>query len=262
MHDFATNPKIGLYGYDKDSTTYYLRLFRDWDAVRCSNPTLFSGTHIRESYFSNICNEWLRGALDYVPAPVRDFLAEYHGTPAYKRVLEEYDEVRTIDASEASIKYKPIKTTTDALVVCQDHVLLVTRKNTPGKGLYALPGGYLVNGTQLIRNTLLELRQETAIDIPDEILQRCIIGSMLVNDDPHRDPRGHFITHASLIVIPDEYCHAGPGTGWTPPHVEGRDDAATARWVHSSKITRREMAFDHFGIIANLGKDVVKSLRV
>jgi len=92
-----------------------------------------------------------------------------------------------------------------------------------------------------------ELREETRIRVPDPVLRGHIVGGPRVFDDPHRDPRGRFITHAFLIALQPRR-----EDGFKLPKVKGSDDAASARWVPQAEIRREDLFLDHYDIIQNM----------
>jgi bifunctional NMN adenylyltransferase/nudix hydrolase len=49
---------VVLIGHSKDNTSYYLKMFPQWDAVEISNHCSISSTPMRNSYFSNIGHMW------------------------------------------------------------------------------------------------------------------------------------------------------------------------------------------------------------
>ena len=132
--------------------------------------------------------------------------------------------------------------TVDAVVIQSGHVLMVERKARPGKGLLALPGGFLDRGEKLVDACLRELREETRLKVPAPVL----IGSIKqqqVFDDPHRSARGRTITHAFYIEL-------APNKAL--PKVKGGDDAKQAMWVPLADLDPAKIFEDHYFIIKEL----------
>jgi bifunctional NMN adenylyltransferase/nudix hydrolase len=147
----------------------------------------------------------------------------------------------------ARAPYPPTFVTVDAVVVQAGHVLLVRRKEFPGEGQWALPGGFVQQNETLRQACIRELMEETKISFgqkikAERVLEKSIVRSQ-VFDDPYRSVRGRTITHAFLI-------HLAPST--TLPFVEGSDDAKEARWWHLADVRPEMMFEDHASIIANL----------
>lgn len=90
-------------------------------------------------------------------------------------------------------------------------VLLISRKDEPFKGRWALPGGYVNENESLGRAAQRELAEETGIT-GAKLEQLGAFG------DPGRDPRGHTITVAYLTFL------------FTEAKITAGDDAAAAKW--------------------------------
>ena len=130
--------------------------------------------------------------------------------------------------------------TVDAIVIKSGHILVVSRKFNPGKGLLALPGGFINKNERLKDSVLRELKEETGIKINIPDLKKCIVDSE-VFDEPLRSARGRTITHAFLFDL---------GVG-DLPKVNGDDDAEKAFWLPVSEFYTLEDKFfeDHYHII-------------
>ncbi len=125
-----------------------------------------------------------------------------------------------------------IAVTTDAVIFCgksgEEKILLVRRKKDPFKDQWAIPGGFLEDDEPLEIGARRELEEETGLKV-EKLHQVRAFG------DPGRDPRGRTISIAFWGKIPSE------------ENVEGRDDAAEAKWIAISELPA--LAFDHDEII-------------
>jgi bifunctional NMN adenylyltransferase/nudix hydrolase len=150
------------------------------------------------------------------------------------------DELRALDHNRETYGTGPF-VTVDALVTAGAQVLLVQRGHAPGKGLWALPGGFLDGSERLLDAAIRELREETRISCSDAELHRAFRGAA-VFDHPQRSQRGRTITHAHHFALDPKAA---------PPSVEGGDDADAARWVDLPKIPAmtRDLCEDHYQII-------------
>jgi len=121
------------------------------------------------------------------------------------------------------------------------HVLLVTRKSNPGKGYYALPGGFLNQNETIRQCTIRELKEETSISTDAVVLDKCAKETH-VFDHPLRSLRGRTITHATLFEL---------DFNKPMPQIKGGDDAATALWMPFNELGLHEEWFfdDHIHII-------------
>jgi len=89
---------------------------------------------------------------------------------------------------------KCITLTVDAIIPYEGKIVLIKRLNEPYKGYYALPGGIVEYGERVEDAVLREVEEETGVK--GEI--HSLVG---VYSDPHRDPRGHFVS-ICFIVLP------------------------------------------------------------
>jgi len=231
---------VALIGHSKDHSSYYLKMFPAWSSIEAPNYYDANSTAIRNQYFS------ATGMNDYssknMSHETQLFLQDFMTTTAYKQILDEYEFVKKYKSSWAAAPYEPIFVTVDAIVVQSGHIALVRRRAAPGKGLWALPGGFLNPQERIYDAVIRELREETGIKVPDPVLRGSIVAQD-VFDAPNRSSRGRTITHAFLIKLKDEP---------TLPRIKGMDDADKARWVPINQVTRSLMFEDHYAIIHNM----------
>jgi bifunctional NMN adenylyltransferase/nudix hydrolase len=235
----ADDAKIGLIGRDKDASSYYLREFPQWELIDVQHCEALSATEIREHLFSGDEGGQLLIKAN-VPAPVHAMLEAFRRTPSCQHLTREFHFLRNYKKGWENAPYPPTFVTVDAVVVHSGHVLLVRRGAEPGKGLWALPGGFVQQGESLIDGCLRELREETRLKIPRPVLKGSM-KSQAVFDHPDRSQRGRTITHVYHFEFP---------TGELPP-VRGEDDAAKAEWLPVAEALRSEEQFyeDHFHIL-------------
>lgn len=216
--------RVGLIGFDKDASSYYLREFPQWPLVDVQHTETLSATELRRYLFEAGDLDFHGGLLmlrGNVPAPVYDMLEAFRcSSPAYAQLVAEYRFIEQYRAAWKDAPYPPTFVTTDAVVVHSGHVLLVRRRAEPGKGLWALPGGFVGQQENLLDSCLRELREETRLKIPVPVLKGSLKRQQ-VFDHPERSQRGRTITHAFHFEFP---------TGELP-EVRGGDDADKARWV-------------------------------
>jgi len=194
-------------------------------------------TTIRGLYFTHD-----NAYRNHVSTGVAEFLANFKSTPQFKALKEEFDHIRNYREAWNGAPFPPTFVTVDAVVICSGHVLVVRRKGSPGRGLIALPGGFLNQKETIQEGTIRELKEETGIKLSKESLAKSIT-EQKVFDYPERSLRGRTITHASLIDL---------GSG-SLPLVKGADDADKAWWMSLSDLATRESEFfeDHFHIISH-----------
>ena len=244
---FTPDPvKIGLIGHSKDHTSYYLKSFPTWDSIEVDNVAGLNATDIRKEMFG--WNGLLPVATGekFMPKAVGDYIRAWAGineaSASFTQVDEEAKFIDNYKRQWNRAPYPPTFVTADAVVIQSGHILLIKRKETPGKGLWALPGGFLDQNERIVDGVLRELREETRIALQDDTLRECI-QRIEVFDAPNRSQRGRTITHAALIRLRDDKKLV---------KVKGSDDAEKARWVPLADL-RREMFFeDHYDIIETM----------
>jgi bifunctional NMN adenylyltransferase/nudix hydrolase len=232
------NFKIGVIGHKKDDSSFYLDMFPQWDFVNVEEIEPLSAVNIRDLYFKRNANmAFIKGV---VPETTFMFLEQFKAIAEYEQIIREREFVETYKKQYASLPYPPIFSTADAVVIQSGHVLMIRRRAEPGKGLWALPGGYVnANTDKSVEDAAIrELREETMIKVPAPVLRGNIVRNK-VFDAIDRSPRGRIITHAFYIQLPDGEL----------PKVKGSDDAEKARWVPIAEVRSDECFEDHFEII-------------
>lgn len=231
--------RIGIIGSKKDkASAEVLDMFPQWKQIEIPTNDALHATDIRDLYFRREMNlHYLEGVLS---TQTINNLRRFSLSPSYQDILAEKEFLIEHNKQFANLRYPPIFVTVDALVMQSGHILLIKRRAVPGKGLWALPGGYVNAKTDYsIRDAMVrELREETGLKVPEPVL----IGNIRdvsVFDHPNRSPRGRIITHVHKIVLP-----AGP-----LPKVKGADDAEKAMWVPVANLESSNMFEDHYEII-------------
>jgi bifunctional NMN adenylyltransferase/nudix hydrolase len=230
--------KVGIIGHKKDESSFYLDMFPQWEYENVEKIEPLSAVNIRDLYFRRDVNmKFIQGV---VPATTFDFLMKFKETDDYEQIIKEREFVEGYKRQYASLPYAPVFVTTDAVVICSGHVLMIKRRSEPGRGLWALPGGFLNAETDVSVEAcaLRELKEETGIKVPVPVLKGSIVANK-VFDAIGRSTRGRTITHAFKIVLPDGEL----------PKVKGADDAEKARWVAIGELDSAVCYEDHFEII-------------
>jgi bifunctional NMN adenylyltransferase/nudix hydrolase len=239
-----TPPRIGIIGQDKDASSYYLREFPQWPLVEVQRTPTLGATELRRYFFEAQGADGggaLRLLRANVPAAVFAMLEAFRrNAPAYKALVAEHEFLKAYRAGWDGAPYPPTFVTVDAVVVHSGHLLLVRRGAEPGRGQWALPGGFIRPDEPLLDAAIRELREETRLKLPPPVL-RGSLRERAVFDHPERSLRGRTITHAFHFVFP---------TGELPA-VRGGDDAAKARWFPVAEALELEPQLfeDHFHII-------------
>lgn len=233
---------VVLLGEEKDRSSFYLRMFPQWKHLSARSVFIpdLDATKIRQSYYygpTKLDREYLKKVL---PPSVHKMLIEDETSVLYSTLQKEYEFVQNYKKAWSKAPYPPTFVTVDAVVIQSGHVLLVKRKAYPGKGLMALPGGFVSYGERIQDAAIRELKEETRIALPKEDLHAAIVDSH-VFDHPDRSTRGRTITHAFCLNL---------GTGKLP-RVKGDDDAEHAFWLPLRELHTKQDQFyeDHNSIV-------------
>lgn len=201
VNDYALGQsKPVLTGASRDESSWYLKAFGDFfelDLVTETKAGLaVNATQIRDAYFT--------GSVSWATTPetTRQFLANFSNTEWYKELQAERDFVQKYKDSWKSAPYAPTFVTVDAVVIQSGHILVVQRAAQPGRGLWALPGGFIEQNERLQDACIRELSEETRIELSKAQLVGSIAGRE-VFDHPGRSMRGRTITHAFLFRLKD-----------------------------------------------------------
>jgi len=236
--DDQSKLNIGLIGHNKDRTSYYLSLFPHWQSVPVDNYHGISATPIRDGY--------LLGAMprpDQVPDSTLKVLHDFQQQAAYQLLQDEAWFIDTYKKQWERSPYPPTFVTVDAVVVQSGHVLLVERQAMPGRGLWALAGGFIDEKETLLDACIRELREETRLKVPDPVLRGSLKGQRTF-DDPYRSARGRTITQAFYFELKAD----AKGL----PKVKGGDDAKSAFWVPLAELSADRLYEDHYAIICEM----------
>lgn len=238
LETFDASSKVGIIGCDKDETSYYLKMFPQWDLIEVPLEKNLSATQIRELYFVEEPNmDFVRSV---VPESIFSYLDAMKSSEWHNHIVNERRFIETYKSQYSSLPWPPTFVTVDAVVFQSGHVLMVRRNAYPGKGLIALPGGFLdANSDASLEDAMIrELREETGLKVPSPVL-RGSIKKTHVFDSISRSSRGRTITHAFNIVLPDGEL----------PRVKGGSDADKAFWIPFSELDPRQCFEDHYQII-------------
>lgn len=228
--------KVVQVGHDKDSTGVHLEMFPQWDFYDSKimyrhNGNPYHSSDFRKEWFES--EEFPESWKDCIPKSVIKTIKGFDKS----NLVEEYNYLKEYPEKWGKGPF----VTTDAVVIVNGHVLMITRGANPGKGNYALPGGFLEPTETVEDGMIRELKEETKIKVPPAILKSNIQDSK-VFDHPNRSLRGRIITFAYYIKLDN-----AEGL----PNVKGADDADKAEWVPLSKLDSmtRVIHEDHYSII-------------
>lgn len=246
------NLKIGLIGNHKDNGAWYLDIFPRWkdflEVESYHNPNkigkqVLSATEIREKFFEGYTEEYIK----HIPQSVRkvmDCFREFE-RKSYSKLVDEFNFLKKYKKQWKGLAHPVQFITVDAIVTQGGHILLVKRGANPGKGLWALPGGFK-NADETSKQAIIrELKEETNIGLPQELLESLVMNQHpIVFDDPKRSLRGTTVTHVFYLKTRLDKKHK-------LATLKAGDDARKASWFTYKEVAKmRDQLFeDHYHLI-------------
>lgn len=231
--------EVTLVGYDKDASTYYLNIFPNFKYKALDTISKeISGSAIRHSYFTN--TEYYKTVVAPI---VADTMIQVRKDPC---ILDSIEEFEFYEKEKELFKNYPFPETlkfncSDAVVICRGNILLIERKFAPGKGSWALPGGFVNQFETYQECAVRELFEETGLKVPEKV----VLGSIVSNhvfDNPKRGIGIPRITNAFYFDI-------APDFNGKLPKVKASDDAANAKWFSLAVVKNMKLYDDHKDII-------------
>ena len=211
-----------------------VRLFPQWTPVDREFIPNEDGSNDLSWLFTQ---EKIPNVSDNTAQYIEQFKTRY----TYECLLQEYNAIQQYKKSWEVAPFPPIFVTTDIVLVQSNHILMITRRNQPGKDLVALPGGYVNSDETVQQAAFRELKEETNIQLDYDNILNYIKGYKMF-DSPDRDTRGRTITHAFFIELP-------PSKSF--PKILAGDDAKSATWMPIWLLDSEVMFADHYDIITH-----------
>lgn len=215
---------VTLFGFEKEGNNY-LKWFPQYKFKNITSKYTICSTDIRKKWF-----ESANTRFNLRPEVVADW--DYFERE--KEIFANYPFPATLNFNCA-----------DAILECCGHVLLIRRGAAPGKGNWALPGGFKNNNETFEDCAIRELIEETNVRVPEKVLRGSIVSSKLF--DSHS--RGSGIPRNTLAV----HIKISANADGSLPRANGMDDAVDARWfVISEVMNSMPMHDDHADIISTM----------
>lgn len=236
-------------GHHKDESSYYLDIFPTWKVHE--TPVYANGisaTEIRNVIFNNIDSFSLKEYLNKVTTEkiANDIVNNYIDSDLFNNLLEEKAYFAKEDKKFENYPYKDTLkfNCSDAVVVCDGNILLIQRDRAPGKGTWALPGGFVNTKETYEQCAIRELYEETCLKVPEKVIKGSLKRSKIF-DNPNRNFGIPRITNAFYFNIAPDVKN-----GYSKlPKVKGSDDASNAKWIPLAEVKRMPLFDDHSDII-------------
>lgn len=218
-----THPKVGVRQFGVAA----LKLPPDWHSI----PT----AEVAAAHIVQAEADWREAALgtepgtapnprcrELVPPACHPWLTDWLAQPARQELQREWQALRAEREAWAVAPYPVTLVTVDTVVECGEHVLLIRRGRAPGRGLYAVPGGFIEVHEPILHSAYRELQEETSLNLTHHVAPR----AQAVFDAPERSQRGRVITHAFHFRLDAPQ----------PPALQAGDDASSATWVPTVRL--------------------------
>jgi bifunctional NMN adenylyltransferase/nudix hydrolase len=214
--------KIGIVGFEKDASSYYIKQLETksgWKYISIRPAYKVDATFIRNHwYVNNHIHDLVTPNTKYT------MLKLQVNTNLYTNVVRDYKIVYEYKDMWSNAPFTPIFTATDVIVhnVYRNMLLMVRRGGQYGRGLWALPGGYLESNLSLHDNALKELEEETGLILDKE---NSTIIEKRVYDQVGRSQNGRIISHVYKFNMKKS----------TLPRIKASDDAMDCKWISQSE---------------------------
>lgn len=233
--------EVTLYGNNNMAATGYIDQFPQWkyeyvDAGKYPTfgPLGFTSEKLEKLFVGD--SRWKE---DLSSATIK-FISNWIYSDEGRRIFNEFEYLQTYRRNTQTGRYETVFHTVDAVTLYKGNILLVERRSQPGRGLWALPGGFLNPREHLFDGVIRELEEETTFRVNPAWLS-----DQHTFDHPYRSLRGRTITQAYRFDVPDYK---------DIPVVIGKDDAKRAQWFPLAEVLddmATSLFEDHYDIISH-----------
>jgi bifunctional NMN adenylyltransferase/nudix hydrolase len=203
---------IVLYGNYKDGSSWYLELFPRWERQEIPffkpDGRILNASDIRDPILRGV-DPWTYA--DLIGKRGADWLTGWRLGEEGSRLVEEAAWIDNFKEPYKDLPYGIIFQTADSVITWRGLVLLGQRRGNPGRGLWALPGGYVNEREWIAKGAFRELGEEARTKVylrgrngrrRLKFDESWMVGSKTY-DWPDRSQRGRVITTRYHWRIPD-----------------------------------------------------------
>ncbi len=234
----------------KDDSSYYLKIFPTFklDLLPKFENGL-SATDIRDRYFITE-KKFVGNNQDFIKSKVDDEvykdLIKFRNSSNFNKLMLEKE---YFDKEQEKFKDYPYLSTlkfncSDIVLVCDGNVLLVERYNEPGKGTWALPGGFVNANETYEQAAIRKLFEETCLKVPEKVLKGSLKRSKIF-DSPKRNIGIPRITNAFYYEIQPDYKNEFPKL----PKISEGLNTSNVKWFSLAEVRHMVLFDDHADII-------------
>lgn len=248
----------------KDSGNYWLAYLSNWKYSPSKIVSDISASTSRRRFFMNQVNYVENLCLETVR-----FCHEWKNTTECARIRNEFNFHEQIREQErkrlqnniiakqtgnlSEVRYKTTYVTGDCAII-QKHngvpkIVLITRKNIPGVGQLAIPGGYFEpdSDNSEYDTAVREAREEIAPSLTDEEFAKYAIATQIRFGDITRSLRGRILTMLQVFYIPENIL-----ISLTPE----KSEVSNLGWYSMADVKQNKCFEDHFYMIARAFAEV------
>lgn len=258
---------ITIINPEKDSGNYWLKYFNQWEYSSAPLMENISASNIRSRFFHGNANYVENAAYETVM-----FLEKWKHTEECRRIRAEFlfhEQIRKEEKARIehnkTCKEKGLKPRYQTTYVTGDcailqkrdgklKILLITRKNIPGVGQIAIPGGYFEPGEDLSEyyTAIREAREEIGINLTDEQLNEFCVANQIRFGDINRSLRGRILTMLQVFYVPEEV---------EITMAAHQEEVINLDWYAFDEVAQSECFEDHYYMIQRAFSEVIRYYR-
>ncbi len=227
--------KIALVGHEKDSSSYYLKIFPQWDFLETGNFSGINATDIRYLYYLKNDKKKIQ---ELVPKAVFNYLVKYYKTQEFKELKRKFIYI----ANNKNKIY--LESVINLLIYCSNYVLLIKSKDILKQGLYSLPEA-LNFIPDFEKNALVNMANEFKIDLPANDLAKSFVSHELFSYS-ERFPLGKQVSKTYFFKLKAEFL----------PLVKTSRNSHEVTWIllEDLPFLESQLYADHYQIIQKFKK--------